>query len=125
MGRWAWLVVVPFTALLVTASAVDAQRAPGKEDSAMSEQVARELTRLRLNQAALLAAVNRIIADTAPLALANPADPSAGYVTNGLVLDADGVIVPGRISVAVSDPRLTTRGVRPGDPLWAEPAGSP
>jgi hypothetical protein len=89
----------------------------------MSEQVENELARLRLNQAVLLSVINRIIANTEPVALVNPADASSGYVTTGLVIDADGAIVPGTISVA--GPQFTLRGVKPGDPLWGEPAGSP
>ena len=123
MGRRGAVLVVSLTAVLLTAPAVDAQQAPRKEDSAMSEEVTRELTRLRLNQAALLAALNRIIADTAPIALKNPADMSSGYVTTGLVLNAEGLIVPG--TIPVSAPQSTLRGVRPGDPLWVESAGSP
>ena len=88
-----------------------------------SDQVTEELARLRRNQAALLAAVNRLIAETAPVALADPRDSSSGYVTTGLVLDANGVIVPGPIPVP--GPELTLRGVRPGDPLWVERTGSP
>ena len=89
----------------------------------MSAPIADELARLRHNQAVLVAALNRLIADTAPAVLVNPKDGSSGYVTTGLMMDAQGMIVPGAIPVA--DPHGTLRGVRPGDPLWVEPVGSP
>ena len=89
----------------------------------MPEDMAGELRRLRLNQRVLVAAINRLIADTAPIALANPADDSSGYVTTGLVVGADGLIVQG--TLPAPDPRSTLRGVRPGDPLWIEAPGSP
>ena len=124
MGRrGARFVIVLLISVCSTALVVDAQQTRGKEDRAMSADVTAELTRLRRNEAVLLAAINRIIADTAPIALANPADSSSGYVTTGLVLDAEGVIVPGRIEVP--GPQFTLRGVRPGDPLWEERPGSP
>lgn len=89
----------------------------------MPDTLAAELRRLQHNQTALIAAVNRLIANTAPIALANPADGSSGYVTAGLVLDADGLIVLGTIPAPA--PHSTLRGVRPGDPLWTETPGSP
>ena len=122
--RRAFVLVVSFTAVLCTVSGVHAQQAAGKEDRVMCEQATEELERLRRNQAMLLAAINRIIADTAPIALANPADLSSGYVTTGLVLGADGLIAPGTIRVSTG-PQSTLRGVRPGDPLWVDQAGSP
>jgi hypothetical protein len=94
-----------------------------KEDTTMSEDIAGELKRLRHNQAVLMAAINRIIIDTAPIEQVNPADLSSGYVTTGLTLGADGTIVPGRIPAPA--PQSTSRGVRPGDPLWVESPGSP
>ena len=92
-------------------------------DSKMPDDIAAELSRLRLNQAVLLAAVNRLIANTAPIALSNPADGSSGYVSTGLVLDADGLLVLG--TIPAPDPHSTLRGVRSGDPLWTEAPGSP
>jgi hypothetical protein len=74
--------------------------------------------RLQRNQTVLLAAVNRLIAETAPIAFTNPADAWSGYVTRGLVVDADGFIVAG--TIPAPDPRTTLRGVRAGDPAWTE-----
>jgi hypothetical protein len=91
----------------------------------MPDEITSELRRLRLNQAALMVAINRLIADTTPVRLANPADGSAGYVTTGLVLDAEGLIVPGTIPAPAPQLTLTSRGVRPGDPLWVEAPGTP
>ena len=96
---------------------------PARKDSEMPDDLAAELRRLQRNQAVLLAAVNRLIADTGPIALANPADDSSGYVTKGLIVDADGFIVPGTIPAPA--PHTTVRGVRAGDPLWTERPGSP
>jgi hypothetical protein len=89
----------------------------------MPDELTRELEQLRRNQAVLLAAVNRLLAEIAPVQLANPADQFSGYVVDGLALDAGGAIVPARI--AVPGPLATVRGVRPGDPLWFERPGSP
>lgn len=94
-----------------------------RKDSEMPEDLAAELRRLQHNQAVLLAAVNRLIAETSPIALANPADDSSGYVTKGLIVDAEGLIVPGTIPAPT--PQTTVRGVRAGDPLWTERPGSP
>jgi hypothetical protein len=82
-----------------------------------------DLEQLRRNQAVLMAAVNRLLAETAPVELADPAGHTSGYVVHGLALSADGAIVPARIPVA--GPQQTLRGVRPGDPLWVERPGSP
>jgi hypothetical protein len=89
----------------------------------MPDDTAAELRRLRLNQNVLMAAINRLIVDTAPITRRNPADDSSEYVTTGLVLGADGLIVPG--TIPAPDPSSTVRGVRPGDPLWIEAPGSP
>jgi hypothetical protein len=86
------------------------------------DNLAAELRRLQRNHV-LLAAVNRLIAETGPIALVNPADDSSGYVTKGLIVDAEGLIVPGTIPAPA--PQNTLRGVRVGDPLWTEPPGSP
>jgi hypothetical protein len=94
-----------------------------REGTRMSEDIAGELKQLRLNQAVLMAAINRIIVDTAPIELVNPADASSGFVTTGLILSADGTIVPGRIPAPA--PQATSRGLRPGDPLWVGSSGSP
>lgn len=94
-----------------------------RRDSPMPNDLAAELKRLQRNQTVLMAAVNDLIAETAPIALANPADGSSGYVTRGLVLDAEGFIVPG--TIPAPDPRTTLRGTRAGDPLWSEPRPSP
>ena len=87
------------------------------------EDIARQLERIERNQAVLMAAINRLIVETAPIVHVDPADESSGYVTTGLVLDADGSIVPGRI--AAPDPHAMLRGLRPGDPLWVDAPGSP
>ena len=89
----------------------------------MPDDVAAQLRRLQRNQATLMAAVNQLIAQTAPISLANPADVSSGHVTRGLVLDADGLIVPG--TIPAPHPRTTLRGTRAGDPLWTEAPPSP
>ena len=120
-GRIAVLLVASFVTVLAGAPAAHAQTS--KEDTRMSEEIASELRQLRLNQAVLMAAINRIIADTAPIELANPADHSSGYVTTGLTLTSSGAIVPGRIPAP--PPQSTSRGVRPGDPLWVQSPGSP
>jgi hypothetical protein len=122
-GRRAFVAALVAAFLPRAAAAQPTRRPARKEDSTMPDEIASELRRLRLNQAALMAALNRVIADTAPVRLANPADGSAGYVTTGLVLDADGLIVPGTIPAPA--PQLTSRGVRPGDPLWVETPGTP
>jgi hypothetical protein len=90
---------------------------------AMPDATAAELARLRRNQSVLMDAINRLIAETAPIALVNPADMSSGYVTTGLVLDAEGAITRG--TIAAPHPGSTLRGVKPGDPLWVEAPGSP
>lgn len=97
--------------------------APARRDSQMPDDLAAEVRRLQRNQTILLAAVNRLIGETAPIALANPADRSSGYVTKGLVLDAEGFIALG--TIPAPDPRATLRGLREGDPLWSETPGSP
>jgi hypothetical protein len=94
-----------------------------RKDSEMPDDLAAELRRLQRNQAVLLAAVNRLIADTTPITLANSADYSSGYVTRGLIVDAHGLIVPGTITAPA--PQTTLRGVRVGDPLWTDMPGSP
>jgi hypothetical protein len=119
--RVARVLVVSLVAVLSIAPVAEAQST--KEDAAMSEEIASELKRLRQNQAALMAAINQLIAETAPIELANPADGSSGFVTNGLTLNADGAIVPGRIVAPA--PQSTLRGVRSGDPLWVDLPGSP
>ena len=85
----------------------------------MPDDLAAEVRRLQRNQAVLLAAVNRLIAETAPIAAGSP----SGYVTKGLIVDAEGFIVPGTIPAPA--PQTTVRGVRYGDPLWTEPPGTP
>ncbi|HEY7519319.1 MAG TPA: hypothetical protein VIE36_13580 [Methylomirabilota bacterium] len=97
--------------------------AQARRDSQMPSDLAAEVKRLQRNQAVLMTAVNRLIAETAPIALANPADGSSGYVTKGLVLDAEGFIVPG--TIPAPDPGTTLRGTRAGDPLWFEAPPSP
>lgn len=101
----------------------DCTSTPARRDSQMSHDLGAELRRLQRNQTTLMAALNRLIAETAPIALANPADGSSGYVAKGLVLDAEGFIVLG--TIPAPDPGTTLRGVRAGDPLWTETPGSP
>jgi hypothetical protein len=126
-ARVAALVVALAGTIVSGAALAGAQISKGPQTSTkertMSDDVAAELKRLRQNQATLMAAVNRLITQTAPIELANPGDMGSGYVTTGLVLDADGLIVPGRIPAPM--PPDTVRGVRPGDPLWVERPGSP
>jgi hypothetical protein len=92
-----------------------------RSDTTMTTDVAAELRRLQRNQAALMAAINRLIAETAPISVAGP--HSAEYVTTGLVVDPDGLIVPG--TIPAPNPSMTVRGVKPGDPLWTSPPGNP
>jgi hypothetical protein len=112
------LAAIALLMVLIASTSTHARR-----DSEMPDDPAAELRRLQRNQAVLLAAVNRLIAETGPIALANPADFSSGYVTKGLILDAEGLIVPGTIPAQA--PQTTLRGVRAGDPLWTETPGSP
>jgi hypothetical protein len=112
------LAAIALLMVLIASTSTHARR-----DSDMPDDLAAELRRLQRNQAVLLAAVNRLIAETGPIALANPADYSSGYVTKGLIVDAEGFIVPG--TIAARPPQTTLRGVRAGDPLWNETPGSP
>ena len=122
------LAAIVFLLLFIASGAVsdrggERTLAQARRDSQMPSDLATEVKRLQRNQAVLMAAVNRLIAETAPIALANPADGSSGYVTNGLVLDAEGFIMPG--TIPAPHPRTTVRGMRAGDPLWTEAPPSP
>ena len=89
----------------------------------MPDHLAAEVKRLQQNQATIVAALNRLIVQTAPITLFNPADASSGYITTGLVLNPDGLIVSG--TIPAPDPRTTLRGTRHGDPLWSEAPPTP